>query len=61
MIDNMMATFNSHISRSFEYVMTKILKRLFVSIHVDDEGLRMVLPPAHLSPLLSSHRSPVAW
>jgi glycerol-3-phosphate O-acyltransferase len=42
MIDNMIASFSSRITRSFEYVMTKILKRLFVSIHVDDQGLRMV-------------------
>ncbi len=41
-LDKMIATFSSQITRSFEYVMTKILKRLFVSIHVDDEGLRMV-------------------
>lgn len=42
MIGNMIASFSSRITRSFEYVMTKILKRLFVSIHVDDQGLRMV-------------------
>lgn len=41
-LDKMIATFSSNITRSFEYVMTKILKRLFVSIHVDDEGLKMV-------------------
>lgn len=45
MIGNMIASFSSRITRSFEYVMTKILKRLFVSIHVDDQGLRMVRSP----------------
>ncbi|KAL6072942.1 Acyltransferase, variant, variant 2 [Balamuthia mandrillaris] len=42
MLDLMVAKFDSRVARSFEYVMTKVLRRLFVSIQVDERGLEMV-------------------
>ncbi len=45
MLDKLMASFNSRVARSFEYVMTKVLKRLFASIHLDDQGIKMVNSP----------------
>ncbi len=44
-LDKLMASFNSRVARSFEYVMTKVLKRLFASIHLDDQGIKMVNSP----------------
>lgn len=43
MLDDMVAKWNSRAARLFEYVMTKILKRLFVAVNVDKQGVEMVV------------------
>ena len=45
MLDQMVAKWNSRVARTFEYVMTKVLKRLFVAVNVDKQGIEMVPHP----------------